>query len=246
MVSEVMLQQTQVHRVIGKYKEFLKKFPTIQTLARAPLASVLKAWSGLGYNRRGKYLHDTAKIIVTKHRGKVPSVFSELVELPGFGPYTASAVRVFAFNLPDVLIETNVRAVFIHYFFPHIPIILDSEILEYAKKAAEGQDPRAWHSALMDHGVFIKKLHQNPTRKSTHYVMQSTFDGSLRQVRGAVLKLLNTGSHGDLALAKKLSFEQTYIHKALEGLKKDGLVPGDRGGWPISRTILPYATPVWR
>lgn len=233
MVSEIMLQQTQVHRVVEKYREFLRKFPNVRALARAELSDVLRVWSGMGYNKRAKYLKDAARHIVDENGGRVPKAMILLRKLPGVGPYTASAIRVFAFNQPDVLIETNVRAVFIQHFFPHIPIILDSEILEHAKNAAEGQDPRKWHWALMDYGVHIKKLHQNPTRKSAHYVMQSSFDGSLRQVRGAVLKLLHTGSHGDLALAKKLSFAQSRIHKALESLRQDGLILSEKGSWRI-------------
>jgi len=229
-----MLQQTQVHRVIGKYGEFLERFPNVRALARAELSDVLKMWSGLGYNRRAKYLKDAARHIVDENGGRVPKAVILLQKLPGVGPYTASAVRVFAFNLPDILIETNVRAVFIHEFFNDKKKVSDAQITPLAHEAAEGQDPRLWHAALMDYGVHIKKFHQNPTRKSAHHGMQTPFDGSLRQVRGAVLKLLHMGSHGDLALAKKLSFEQSYIHKALEGLKKDGLVTNDRGVWQIS------------
>src|SRR3989338_7324816 len=112
LVSEVMLQQTQVPRVIEKYKEFLKKFPTVRALAKASLSDVLKVWSGLGYNRRGKYLHDAAKEIVAV--GNIREALAS--SLPGVGPYTRAAVRVFAFNEPDILIETNIRAAYIHHF----------------------------------------------------------------------------------------------------------------------------------
>ena len=112
-----MLQQTQVDRVIPKYRSFLKKFKTVQVLARAPLGEVLREWQGLGYNRRAKMLHEAAKVIVTNYGGKVPTLYSELVSLPGIGDYTAKAVRVFAWNEPEVLIETNVRSVFLYYFF---------------------------------------------------------------------------------------------------------------------------------
>src|ERR1700690_368149 len=200
MVSEVMLQQTQVPRVIKKYNEFLKKFPTIRTLAKASLSDVLKVWSGLGYNRRGKYLHDAARVIVEKYGGKVPQDFAALRSLPGIGDYTASAVRVFSFNEPDALIETNVRAVYIHHFYDHLEpryqgdaLISDRDIAAVARKAAKNQDPRTWHSALMDYGVHLKKLHKNPSRKSAHYTKQSKFEGSLRQVRGSILRELHKG-----------------------------------------------------
>ena len=163
--------------MIEKYKEFLKAFPTVHALAGAPLSDVLKVWSGMGYNRRGKFLRDAAIQIVQKHKGRVPLLYSELVELPGIGPYTASAVRVFAFNQPDVLMETNVRAAIIHHFFPHTHKVRDSVICVYAGKAAEGHDPRKWQSALMDYGTHIKKLHKNPARNSASYVRQSEFEG---------------------------------------------------------------------
>src|SRR3989344_3466370 len=117
LVSEMMLQQTQVPRVTEKYKEFLKKFPTVRALAKAPLSDVLKVWSGLGYNRRAKYLHDAAKQLMLFSRGRVFIASDELRKLPGIGPYTAAAVRVFAFNEPDILIETNIPAAYLHHFY---------------------------------------------------------------------------------------------------------------------------------
>src|SRR3989344_3592802 len=194
LVSEVMLQQTQVSRVTEKYKEFLKEFPTVRALARSPLADVLRVWSGMGYNRRAKYLCDAAKVIVEKYGSKVPGDFAALRALPGIGEYTAGAIRVFAFNLPDALIETNIRATYIHTFYRMSDIhISDAEILVVARKVAKGQDPRTWHWALMDYGVHIKKLHKNPARKSAHYTKQSKFEGSLRQVRGTILRELHEG-----------------------------------------------------
>jgi A/G-specific adenine glycosylase len=230
MVSEVMLQQTQVPRVIEKYKEFLKEFPNVRALARASLSDVLRVWSGLGYNRRGKYLHDAAKAIVALHKGKVPNGKEELLALPGMGPYTSSAIRVFAYDLPDILIETNVRAVFIHDFFHNKKDVSDEEIIPLAHEAAEGQDPRKWHWALMDYGVRIKKMYENPARKSKHYVRQSKFEGSLRQVRGAILRELHKGSSS----LRKLPFEKERIENALLGLTRDALVSKRKGKWSIA------------
>ncbi len=243
MVSEVMLQQTQVPRVIEKYKEFLKKFPTLRALAKAPLSDVLRVWSGLGYNRRGKYLRDAAKLVVEKHRGKVPVVYSELVELPGIGPYTAAAIRVFAYNEPDVLIETNIRAAFIDYFLPDTLKVHDRVLYVYAEKAAKGQDPREWHWALMDYGVHIKKLHKNPARRSAMYTRQSKFEGSLRQVRGAILRELHKGHQTEQRLRLNLNLEDVRprrsniaknLEKALGGLAGDGLIVKENGKWGIS------------
>src|SRR3989344_5780809 len=170
LVSEVMLQQTQVPRVIEKYKEFLKKFPNVHALAKASLADVLKVWSGLGYNRRGKYLHDTAKEIVAV--GNIREALAS--SLPGVGPYTRAAVRVFAFNEPDILIETNIRAAYIHHFYPFRTrrvlngLISDKEILLLAQKAAKGQDPRKWHWALMDYGAHLKRSGVRNNSRSAH------------------------------------------------------------------------------
>ncbi len=228
LVSEIMLQQTQVSRAVEKYKEFLKKFPTVGALAKAPLADVLRVWSGMGYNRRAKFLRDAAKIVVEEQGGKVPRDFAALRTLPGVGDYTAHAVRVFAWNEPDVLIETNIRAAFIHHFFSNIPIILDSEILEYAQRAVKGQDSREWHWALMDYGAHIKKLHKNPARKSAQYAKQSKFEGSLRQIRGAVLRFLGVGSENPMR-SDLIEFSEKKIGEALKGLERDGLIVEVKG-----------------
>jgi A/G-specific adenine glycosylase len=209
LVSEIMLQQTQVPRVIEKYESFLKKFPTVRALATVPLAAVLKEWSGLGYNRRGKYLHDAARVAVSAYRGNLNAATAG--RLPGVGPYTKAAVRTFAFNEPHMMIETNVRAAFIHHFFPGSKTVHDRDLVPLIERAAVGQDPRTWYWALMDFGSHIKKLHPNPTRRSASYVMQNKFIGSLREVRGAIIKILSDGAHGDLAIAHKLSFEEHMI-----------------------------------
>lgn len=240
LFSEVMLQQTQVPRVSEKYEEFLKAFPSVRALAKVPLSDVLKVWSGMGYNRRAKFLRDAAKVIVGKHGGKVPRDFAALRALPGVGSYTASAVRVFAFNEPDVLIETNIRAAFIHRFFRkgvyETPFakVSDTEILPIARKAAEGQDPKKWHWALMDYGAHIKKLYGNPTRRSAHYTRQSKFEGSLRQLRGAILRALSNGPRSEQQLndgfTKPVIRNKKLLAKALEGLARDGLIVKSAGG----------------
>ena len=239
LVSEIMLQQTQVPRVTEKYKEFLKRFPTIRILAKAPLSEVLRVWSGLGYNRRGKYLRDAAKQLMLFSRGRVFIASDELRKLPGIGPYTASAVRVFAYNEPEVLIETNIRAAFIHHFYPFRTrrvlngLVSDKQILPLAREAAEGQDPRKWHWALMDYGVHIKKLHKNPARRSASYTRQSKFEGSLRQVRGTILRLLHKGP-SDLTSRPGLDVPEGKMAKALAGLVRDGLIVKEKGKWRIA------------
>lgn len=232
LVSEVMLQQTQVPRVVEKYGSFLEKFPTVESLAHAKLGDVLKEWNGLGYNRRARYLHEAARTIVKDFSGNVREAFSH--RLPGVGPYTNAAVRVFAWNEPRTMIETNIRAAYIHFFFAHKKTIHDRDLIPLIESAAERQDPREWHWALMDYGAHLKRIHHNPTRKSAHYVMQTKFEGSLREIRGAVIKILTTGAHGDLAIAKKLPFDESRIREALHALKRDGLVVGSRGSWRIA------------
>lgn len=227
MVSEVMLQQTQVPRVAEKYKEFLRAFPTVRSLSRAKLSEVLRVWSGLGYNRRGKYLHDAARIIISDFKADMKKATAR--RLPGMGPYTKAAVRVFAYNEPHNLLETNIRTVYIHHFFADTPIVDDRTILVYAKQAAKGQDPRKWHWALMDYGVHLKKLHKNPSRKSAHYTKQSKFEGSLRQVRGAILKAIH-----EMKSVQTLPYDKDRKDKALASLERDGLVKKEKGKWRIA------------
>lgn len=233
LVSEVMLQQTQVPRVIEKYREFLREFPTVAALAEAPLSRVLANWSGLGYNRRAKFLHDAAKAVVSSYNGKIPAVYSELVELPGIGPYTASAVAVFAYNQPEVLIETNIRTVFIHEFFPDEEKVSDAELLPHIQAAMKTQNPREWYWALMDYGSHIKKLHGNSARRSKAYVRQSPFAGSLRQVRGAIVRTLHAGPRSAAALAKELAYPLERIEEALSALAADELIFKQRTRWSI-------------
>jgi len=225
LVSEVMLQQTQVPRVIEKYKSFTKKFPTVKKLADAKLSDVLKQWSGLGYNRRGKYLHDAALAIVKEHNGIVPHEYPSLRAIPGIGQYTANAVRVFAFNEPEVLVETNVRTAIIHYFLEDKTNIDDEEIEKLAARAAVEQDPRQWNSALFDYGAHLKRLGFRTNAQSARYVRQSKFQGSLRQVRGEILRQLYEGKQpkGD----DRLSL-------ALKGLERNGLIKKEKGKWRIA------------
>ena len=254
LVSEVMLQQTQVPRVIEKYKEFLRAFPNVRALAKAPLADVLKVWSGMGYNRRAKFLRDASKQLVLTFSGRVPLAYYDLRKLPGVGDYTAKAVRVFAFNKRDVLIETNIRAASINHFFEDARIstgrqkcvrsgalVNDRNILPFAEKAAEGQDPREWHWALMDYGAHLKRSGVRNNQRSAHYAKQSKFEGSLRQVRGEILRQLMKGNNGLKGMKGEKwgkPFDKLRA-KALEGLAQDGLIVKVKGkparpGWRIA------------
>jgi A/G-specific adenine glycosylase len=224
LVSEIMLQQTQTDRVVPKYEDFIATFPTVESLAQAPLNKVLKHWQGLGYNRRALLLHRAAQSICTDHGGQFPRDQKTLLSLPGIGPYTSGAVVAFAFNKPVTMIETNIRTVYIHHFFSDHGNVHDSELLPLIQETLDAQNPRRWYSALMDYGSSIKKTHPNPNRKSSHYTKQSTFKGSLRQVRGAIIKLLTIQPHTQKLLQTKLDFESAKITHALHTLEKDGMI----------------------
>jgi A/G-specific adenine glycosylase len=198
MVSEIMLQQTQVARVITKYHEFLALFPTVASLATAPLADVLKVWNGLGYNRRAKFLWQAAQMIHADFGTTFPQTVDELVCLPGIGINTAGAIAAYAFDRPVVFIETNIRTVFIHHFFADEDDVHDKQLVPLLQQAMDdilaadypGRTPRTWYWALMDYGTYLKQTVGNVSRRSKTYAMQSTFQGSKRQVRGQVLRLL--------------------------------------------------------
>lgn len=220
LVSEVMLQQTQVDRVVPYYKAFLKKFPTVSALAKAPLVDVLRVWQGLGYNRRAKMLHDAAKATMINHSGRIPRDYEALVSLPGVGDYTAKAVRVFAFNEREALIETNVQSVFIHHFFPKRKQVTDAEILALVEQTFPTRtEPRIWYAALMDYGSYLKKHHPNPSRKSAHHARQSPLKGSDREIRGAILRAILNGGR-----LSKLPFDKTRVKQQYAALKREGML----------------------
>lgn len=190
VISEVMLQQTQVARVLEKYPTFIREFPNFAVLARARTAEVLAAWQGLGYNRRALNLQRLAQTIVAEYGGKLPSAQAELIKLPGIGRGTAGAIVAFAFNRPVVFIETNIRRAFIHHFFADHMAVPDADILPIIEQTLDPANPREWYYALMDYGTNLAKTTPNPNRRSKHYTKQSKFEGSDRQIRGAIVRLL--------------------------------------------------------
>jgi A/G-specific adenine glycosylase len=225
LLSELMLQQTQVARVIEKYKEFLLRFPTIESVARAPLRDILEVWQGLGYNRRAVSLKRLATIVVDDHGGKIPPDIEALQALPGVGAATAGAVCAFAFNKPAVFVETNIRSVFIHHFFHDRDGVKDSEILPLVEQILDQKKPRQWYYALMDYGVALKEQHPNPSRRSAHYAKQSPFEGSVRQVRGMILKaLVKDPGMTEATLVKEINRDVDRVGKCLQQLCKEGFV----------------------
>ena len=225
LVSEIMLQQTQAERVLPKYERFLAPWPDFTALSGATLREVYALWQGLGYNRRAKALIEIAKTVQRELGGKLPSEEEKLRRLPMVGPATAAAVRAFAFDMPAVYLETNIRRVYIYFYFDRREEVRDSELLPLAAAALDVKEPRQWHYALMDYGVFLKEVPVNPNRRSRHYTVQAPFEGSNRQLRGAILRFLSRhpGS-GTERIFNYLAFERGRVEKSLAELESEGML----------------------
>lgn len=212
-VSEVMLQQTQVTRVDGRWQRWLERFPSPSALAAADVADVLEEWQGMGYNRRALSLRAAAQA-VADGGGTIPSDEAALVALPGIGPATAAGIRAFAFDLPATYLETNVRTVFLHELFPNATDVPDSVLVPLVRETCPpdasdpADDPRTWYYALLDYGAHLKRTLPNPGRRSRAHVRQSRFEGSHRQKRAEVVRLL------------------LDAHQAGEGLTADQAIDG--------------------
>ncbi|OHA63650.1 MAG: hypothetical protein A2842_02745 [Candidatus Wildermuthbacteria bacterium RIFCSPHIGHO2_01_FULL_48_25] len=249
LVSEVMLQQTQVTRVIPKYKDFLKAFPTLESLSKTSDKKLLKTWAGLGYWRRALALKETARILVnaqaakflTSSRRRFSTVAKrkspraqnpksrrdfevrsleilsprELETLPGIGPYTARAVSCFAFGNTEAFLDTNIRRVYLHFFFKNKKDVPDREIVRIAQKALRKKDPREWHYALFDYGATVLK-NSGANRRSRHYAKQSKFEGSFRSFRTKVVNFL---------LSQK---QNRAPQKTIEALLKESPYPKEK------------------
>lgn len=224
LISEIMLQQTQIPRVIEKYTSFTRRFRTIRSLARAPLAACLAEWQGLGYNRRAVFLHELAAVVVNDHAGRLPRTIDALESLPGIGHYTARAVAAFAYNIPSVFIETNIRSVFIHHFYPKRTSVRDEEILPIIEAALDRKNARRWYSALMDYGTWLKKEHGNPSRQSAHHTRQSAFVGSDRQIRGAIVRTVLTEGRIGKDVLSGICSDQQRLERIIASLANDGII----------------------
>ena len=247
LVSEVMLQQTQVSRVMGRWEEWLSTFPTVESLAEAPLPPVLELWQGMGYNRRAINLKRCAEEVVARHGGAIPREYGELVALPGIGPATAAGVRAFAFSLPGVYLETNVRTVFIHELFPGVEKVSDRELIPLVEATCPGEDSptgrdvRFWYYALLDYGAHLKKTQPNPSRRSKGYTRQSAFEGSHRQKRAFLLRrVLEDPATAeelaeDLSAAERRAGRDEIAHEQVEAilaqLAAEGFIEEEDGYW---------------
>ena len=216
-LSEVMLQQTQVSRVDGRWQRWLERFPTIDALAAASTTDVLDEWQGMGYNRRALALR-TAAQAVSAQGGVMPREHADLVALPGIGPATAAGIRAFAYDLPGVYLETNVRTVMLHELYPDAVQVPDRELIPLVEATCPPDasnpedDPRTWYYALLDYGAYLKRTLPNPSRRSSGHVRQSRFEGSHRQKRAMVVRLLlahrDDGGVGPDVLARELSAQE--------------------------------------
>lgn len=240
LVSEVMSQQTQIDRVVGRYLAFLDQFPTPKSLASAPPGEVLAAWSGLGYNRRALNLQATARFVAASGW---PTTARELQALPGIGSYTAAAVACFAFGEQVPAVDTNLRRVLSRWAGRPLA---GGDLAETARAFLPAGEAVRWNSAIMDLGAQVCK----PTPRCddcpvadrcidpTIYVpppRQSRFDGSVRQTRGAILKeMLDGETRNADALAVRLGHDEARIVIALAALAAEGILTSTSGGFALA------------
>jgi A/G-specific adenine glycosylase len=225
LVSEIMLQQTQVERVTLRFPAFITAFPDFPSLAGAPLPAVLAAWQGMGYNRRAISLQRCARQVVEEYGGALPQDPEILATFPGIGAATAGSICAFAFSMPVVFIETNIRRVFIHFFFGGQETVRDAEILPLVKRTLSRKDPRTWYHALMDLGSDLKKTVPNPNRRSAAYVRQPAFAGSDRELRGKILRLLLNSPGMDMTeLVRSTGEECVRVERMIATLENEGFL----------------------
>lgn len=229
-ISEIMLQQTQTYRVEKKFETFIASFPSFELLSQAALHDVLRAWQGLGYNRRALALQKSARVIMATYGGYIPNDPNLLMELPGIGPATAASIVTFAYNKPTVFIETNIRSVFLHHFFNRETGIADKELVPLVRVTLDKQKPREWYYALMDYGVMLKQKHGNPSRSSAHHIQQKIFHGSDRHIRGIILRLLTQyGEYNEQKLYEIMAYEHERIQKNIRALEQEGFLIHQHG-----------------
>jgi A/G-specific adenine glycosylase len=219
-VSEVMLQQTQVARVLERWERWLERWPGFAELAVASTAEVLEEWQGMGYNRRVLWLKAAAGMVVRDFGGELPRDPVALEVLPGVGPNTAGSVAAFAYEVPAVFIETNIRRVFLHEWFEDREGVGDGELRPLVEAAIDREHPREWYWALMDYGSELARRVPNPNRRSRHYAVQSKFEGSVRQLRGEVLRQLVAGPKA----ASELGIADERLSMVLVALEREGFI----------------------
>lgn len=233
LVSEIMLQQTQVSRVLPVYTAFLAKFPSVVHLSHASPAVILRAWKGMGYNRRALYLKKTAEVVVRSFGGIFPSDETSLRTLSGVGLYTARAIQVFAFQKDVAMVDTNIRKIITHFFFRDTPqkevIILDT-----ARQLVPKGRSWQWHQALMDYGALgMTKVASSAIRHRGENKSTIPFKVSDRYFRGKIIDDLRTEPIRISTLRKKyihmFSLTDERMSVLFDRLTKDGLIAVTRG-----------------
>ena len=231
LLSEIMLQQTQVNRGIAYFEKWLKRWPTVQDLAKADRSDVLREWMGLGYNNRARHIHESAKMICGRFKGDVLLVMEQYKELPGIGPYTAATVRIFSNNEDITAVDTNIRRILIHEFKLDEKI-KDKELWALAKMCLPKGKSREWHNALMDYGATHLTSRKTGIRPKGR---QSKFEGSDRQVRAAVLRFILSHSQASFAQLKKhTGCEKERLRAILDKMQKDNILISGKGMYGLS------------
>jgi A/G-specific adenine glycosylase len=230
LVSEIMLQQTQVDRVIPYFEKWMKRWPTVASLARARRSSVIRAWAGLGYNRRSVALHGAAQSIASL--GWPRSDAAALASLPGIGPYTANALLTFAWNIPAPSVDTNVRRVLTYTIFkrPSMRMLSQSEMMRHAARVIPDGHSRDWHAALMDYGALVQTARMVPRDARRASV---PFRGSSRFWRGRIVDVLR-GSKQPISrtrLSKELRThgDAPALPPLLHALETEGIIRQNQG-----------------
>ncbi|MGH2611770.1 MAG: endonuclease III domain-containing protein, partial [Rhabdochlamydiaceae bacterium] len=215
---------TQAERVERYYRNFIKTFPNFAMLAEASFGQLYSVWRGLGYNRRALFLKKTAEKVIQEYGGKLPHDPETLEMLPGIGRYTARAIACFSWNEPVAFVETNIRRAYLHHFFPKRRAVTDKQILKIAEQALDTVNPREWHWALMDYGAYLKTITENPNRRHKNYAVQSKFEGSPRQIRGMVLRMLSGKDMNTAELIKGTRKPAETIKTIVNKLELEGFL----------------------
>jgi A/G-specific adenine glycosylase len=235
LISEIMLQQTQVERVLTMYGPFLAQFPGFRDLAQAPLRDILAAWQGLGYNRRARALQGLAQRVMADFGGQLPADRRLLQSLPGIGAATAGALMSFAFEQPVVFVETNIRRVYLHFFYPEQDKVPDKQLFPLILLTMDALRARPWYYALMDYGAKLKKTIPNPNRRSALYTRQTAFSGSDREIRSLILRLFLTNPElSEKNVLARIASDATRIKKILQQLRRENFLHYDTGHYRLA------------
>ena len=219
-----MLQQTQTNQVDEKFQQFIKKYPNFDSLANANNEDLLTLWQGLGYNRRALALRTIAQLVISKYDGVLPADIEILKSFPQIGYNTASSIIAFAFNLPTYFVETNIRRVFIYFYFPGRKNVKDSEIVPIVRKTLDEKNVRKWYYALMDYGVMLKKSHPDLNK------------GSNREVRGKILRLLLKNKVlAESELSNYFPDTSVDVLKILKDLIKEGFLKKENNNYTLTK-----------